>query len=87
MTVSDQRVKPSTMGTRIFRTAVLLAFLSGCATTVPEVQMPLDGISWSPEGPFRNQPKAEIPAEASAYNHFLRGHLSLGEGDFEAALK
>ena len=39
------------------------------------------------EAPFANQPKVEIPSEAAAINHFLRGQLLLGEGDFDGALK
>jgi tetratricopeptide (TPR) repeat protein len=75
------------MDIRILRAVFLLAGLSGCATAVPELMVPPDGISWAPDAPFRDQPKTEIPSEALAFNHFLIGHLLLGEGNFDGALK
>src|ERR1700752_2042294 len=75
------------MSTRIFRACFLLAILSGCATTTPEIQTPPDGLSWSPVAPFRDEPKTDLPSDAFAVNHFLIGQMLLGEGDFEAALK
>ena len=75
------------MGTRGFRTAFLLVILSGCATAVPDHQLPPDGLIWSPEGPFSKDTKADIPDEARAFNHFLKGQLLLIDGEFEPALK
>src|SRR5512147_1598066 len=75
------------MGTRGFRAALLLVLLSGCATAVPDHQLPPDGLVWSPEGPFSKDTKAVIPDEASAFNHFLKGQLLLIDGEFEPALK
>ena len=75
------------MVTRGFRAALLLVLLSGCATAVPDHQLPPDGLVWSPEGPFSKDTKAVIPDEASAFNHFLKGQLLLIDGEFEPALK
>jgi len=75
------------MGTRGFRTVFLLVLLSGCATAVPDHQLPPDGLIWLPEGPFSKNAKADIPDEAGAVNHFLKGQLLLIDGEFEPALK
>ena len=70
------------MGTRFLRTAISLLILSGCAAAVPELKPPPEGLAWSPEAPFRNQRKTEIPSEAQAFSHFLKGYALLGDGDF-----
>ena len=75
------------MGTRGFRTGFLLVILSGCATATPDHQLPPDGLNWIPEGPFSKTAKVDIPDEAGAFNHFLKGQLLLIEGEFEPALK
>src|SRR3970040_450832 len=78
------------MATRSFRATVFLLLLCGCSTAVPEPKLPQDdlNLNLTPEAaPFRNQPKIEIPADAAVINHFLKGQLLLGEGDFDAALK
>jgi tetratricopeptide (TPR) repeat protein len=75
------------MSIRSSRAAVLFIILSGCTAAVPEPTLPPDGLSWSPEPPFRKQDRVDIPAEAVAINHFLRAQLLLGEGNFDGALK
>jgi tetratricopeptide (TPR) repeat protein len=75
------------MGTRTIRTVFVFAMLSGCATAVPELSAPPDGLSWVPNTPFRDHAKADIPADAIAVGHFLKGQLLLGEADFDGALK
>src|SRR6266545_1591283 len=75
------------MGMRSIRTVVFVAILSGCATAVPELKPVYNELAWIPEPPFRNHQKIEIPAEAQAYSHFLKGQMLLGDGEFEAALK
>src|SRR5215470_12265093 len=75
------------MGTRFLRSTVSLLILSGCASAMPDLQPPPDGLAWTPEAPFARENKVEIPAEAKSLSHFLNGNLLLGEGDFEAALK
>src|SRR3990170_980266 len=75
------------MPTRFVRRAICLLILSGCASAAPEFRSPPEGFSWSPEARFQREKKAEVPAEASGVSHFLIGHLLLGEGEFEQALK
>ena len=58
------------MGTRSLRTAISLLILSGCAAAVPELKPPPEGLAWSPEAPFRNQRKTEIPSEAASLQSF-----------------
>ena len=38
------------------------------------------------QAPFSRQPKIEVPGEAQALAHFMKGDLLLGDGDFEGAL-
>ena len=66
---------------------VFLLLLSGCAATVPDVKSPPDALVWTPEAPFAREQKIEIPPEAAGLFHFLKGHLLLGQGEFDEALK
>src|SRR5918996_3369704 len=75
------------MATGFIRRVIFLVILSGCASAAPEIKPPPHGLVWSPEAPFQHDKKAEIPAEASGLNHFLKGQLLLAEGNFEEALK
>jgi tetratricopeptide (TPR) repeat protein len=75
------------MATRASCATVFLVILAGCTTAAREPKLPPDGLLWSPETPFRKQPKVEIPGEAAAINYFLRGQVLLGEGNFDGALK
>src|SRR6266568_6628505 len=75
------------MTTGFVRSVVFLVIFSGCASAVPELKSPPEGLDWSPEAPFRHDKKTEIPAEANGLSHFLQGQLLLGEGNFEEALK
>ena len=75
------------MGTRGFRTAFLLVVLSGCATAVPDRQLPPDDLVWLPQSPFSKDAKVELGDDARAFNHFLKGQLLLIDGEFEPALK
>ena len=75
------------MSTRFVRGAICLLILSGCASAAPELRSPPDGFAWSPEAPFQREKKTEVPAEAKGLSHFLIGHLLLGEGEFDQALK
>ena len=53
----------------------------------PSLSAPPDGLSWVPDTPFRDHAKADIPADAIAVSHFLKGQMLLGEADFDGALK
>src|SRR5437867_6150106 len=75
------------MTTGFVRSVVFLVIFSGCASAIPELKSPPEGLDWSPEAPFRHDKKIEIPAEANGLSHFLEGQLLLGEGNFEEALK
>src|SRR5215207_5879806 len=75
------------MGTRGVRAAFLMVILSGCATALPDGQLPPDALIWSTEGPFSKTAKVDIPDEAGAFNHFLKGQLLLIDGEFDPALK
>src|SRR5437016_10665164 len=75
------------MTTGFVRSVVFLVIFSGCASAVPELKSPPEGLDWSPEAPFRHDKKTEIPAEANGLSHFLEGQLLLGEGNFEEAVK
>src|SRR5512143_23013 len=87
LTVRSEYVNPSSMGKYFFRRAVCLLILSGCATTVPDLQPPPEGLVWSPIAPFQHETKVEPPAEAKGLSHFMMGQLLLGDGDFDQALK
>ena len=75
------------MLTRFVRGAICLLILAGCASAAPEFRSPSEGFSWSPEARFQREKKAEVPADAGGLSHFLIGHLLLGEGEFDQALK
>ena len=75
------------MGARSIRTVILLSILSACTTAAPPLKTPPEGLDWSPDAPFRNQAKPDIPVEAQAFSHFLKAYMLLGEGEFEGALK
>src|SRR5918996_2173693 len=77
----------SLMATRFIGSVVFLLILSSCATTVPQSKSPPDAVLWKPEAPFTREQKVEIPREAIGLSHFMKGHLLLGQGEFDEALK
>src|SRR5919106_3570581 len=78
----------SLMGMRSLWRLCFLLFVSACAAAGgPETKPPPDALVWNPEAPFAREQKTEIPPEAIGLSHFLKGHLLLGQGEFEEALK
>src|SRR5688572_29555772 len=75
------------MAKPVFWIMIFLAILSGCASRAPAIKPPPDGLVWSPEAPFQREKKVEVPAEAKALSHFIKGNLLLGQGEFDEALK
>ena len=67
--------------------AVFLACLSACSPTASRIQEPPKELVQQPEAPFRLEQKVEIPAEAQAMAHFVKGQMLLAEGEFNQALE
>ena len=72
--------------------AVSLALLAACSTLVSKApvkpQEPPKAVVLEPpaEAPFRREQKIEIPADAQAMAHFVKGQMLLTEGEFDPGL-
>src|SRR4051794_5476298 len=64
---------------------VSLALIAACSPKLAKVQEAPKEVVIQPEARF-NEPHVEIPAEAAGLAHFAKGHLLVGEGDFDQAL-
>jgi tetratricopeptide (TPR) repeat protein len=64
----------------------LLVLASACAPSLPEVKGPPAELNLQSEPPFLREKKVEVPAEARALGHFLKGQILLGQGEFGQAV-
>lgn len=69
-----------------FSAVVLLVLLGACSPSLTEIKGPPKDLVWKPEPPFLREKKVDVPTEAKALSHFLRGQILLTEGDFNKAL-
>src|ERR1051325_1542166 len=74
------------MRTFLLWTSGLILIISGCASRAPELNLTPEPFNRPIQAPFAGQPKIEIPSDAQALAHFMKGDLLLADGDFEGAL-